>query len=118
MYACPSCASRCITFLHKWLSWSAAPAKCSHCGAACAISIDDASGIVVAAALFVTLSGFAAMAMHSIYPVLAGAFLAVGYYFWRQHRAPLMLITAQETATARRSGWIAILASLFPGFLS
>jgi hypothetical protein len=118
MYACPSCASRSITFLHKWLSWSAAPAKCSHCGAGCAIAIVDASGIAVAAALFVTFSGFVAVAVHAVYPLLAGVLLATGYYFWRQHRARLMPITAQETATARRSGWVALVAWLLPGFLS
>jgi uncharacterized iron-regulated membrane protein len=44
--------------------------------------------------------------------------LAVAYYFWRQHRAPLMVITQEETRTAKRSSRLTLLALLFPSFFS
>jgi hypothetical protein len=68
--------------------------------------------------MLVTFGGFAAVALHAIYPLLVGLLLAAGYYFWRQHRAPLVLITPQETTVAKRSAWLAFIVWLFPGFLS
>jgi hypothetical protein len=41
-----------------------------------------------------------------------------GYYFWCQHRAPLMIITQEETKTAKRSARLGLLALLFPSFFS
>ncbi|MDN3918847.1 hypothetical protein [Roseateles violae] len=69
---------------------------------------------MAAAILLMTLGGFAAVAVHAAYPLLIGAALAVGYYFLRQHRAPLMPITPDETRTAKRSAWAAFLTLLIP----
>jgi 4-hydroxybenzoate polyprenyltransferase len=118
MYQCPSCAGRSITFMHKWLASSAAPARCNRCGCGSAIAIVDASGTLVAATLLITASGFVAAAVNAVYPLALGAVLAVAYYFWRQHRAQLRIVPQQETATAKRSGWVAFLALIFQGFLS
>jgi hypothetical protein len=114
MYTCPSCGARSISFVRKWLSWSAAPARCSGCGVSCAIALVDASAILVGATLLVTLCGFAAAAVHAAYPHVAGVALAIAYYFWRQHRGPLMVIAQEETKTAKRSSRLLLLAFLFP----
>jgi hypothetical protein len=114
MYACPTCDSISVTFMSKWLSSSAAPARCDNCGSSCAIAIFDAAGAVAAAAVLVTLSGFGAIALHAAYPLAIGVVLAVGYYFLRQHRARLIPITSHETTAAKRSTWAAIIALLFP----
>ena len=104
--------------MHKWLSWSAAPARCSACGAQCAIAVVDASGILVGAAALVTACGFVAAAVGAAYPLLIGTAFAVAYYVWRQHRAPLMVIAREETRTAKRSARLGLLALLFPNFYS
>lgn len=118
MCACPNCGAHSISFIRKWLSWSAAPARCNSCGSASAIPIVDASGVLVAAVLVITAGGFLAAAVGSIYPVLLTVVLAVGYYFWRQHRAPLMVITPEESRVAKRSARLSLLVLLFPGFFS
>ena len=118
MYACRSCASRSITFIHKWLASSAAPARCPNCGSGCAIAIIESSGALVTATVFITLSGFAAAAVGAVYPLALGLGLAVGYYFRRQHRAQLNVVTPQEASTAKRSAWVGMLALLFPSFFS
>jgi hypothetical protein len=118
MYCCPACGARSITFMQKWWSWSASPAPCKVCGKGCAIAIVDSSGIQVAAILLVTAGGFFALALQSRYPLCLGVALAVAYYLWRQHRAPLMVITEAEAKTAKRSAWIGLLVALFPSFFS
>jgi hypothetical protein len=104
--------------MHKWLSWSAAPARCRACGAQSAIAVVDASGILVGATVLVTACGFVAAAVHAAYPLLIGMALAVAHYFWRQHRAALMVITQEETRTAKRSARLTLLALVFPSFFS
>ena len=118
MYLCPSCREPTISFLHKWLSWREAPAMCSACHCGCAIAIADAAGIVVFAAVFVTLCGFAAVAVQSAWVVVAGILAATTFYFWRQHKAHLVAISEEETKTANRSAWAMLLLWLFPAFFS
>jgi hypothetical protein len=118
MYECPSCASRSITFMHKWLASSAAPARCNNCGSGSAIAIVDSSGTLVAATLLLTVSGFVAAAVNTLYSLAVGVALAVVYYFWSWHLARLRIVPPQETATAKRSAWVGILALLFPSFFS
>lgn len=118
MYHCPSCRAQSITFMRKWLSWSASPARCRTCGKGCAIPIVDASETLAASAVVVTLCGFAAVAVQATYPLVLGLGVAVGYYFWRQHRAQLVPITEAELQTAKRSSWLALLVALFPGTFS
>jgi uncharacterized iron-regulated membrane protein len=72
----------------------------------------------VAATVLVTLCGFAAAAVGAAYPLALGLGLAVGYYFWRQHRAQLSVVSPQEASTAKRSAWVGMLALLFPSFFS
>lgn len=115
MYACPRCRASTISFLHKWLSWSAQPARCSGCGRSCAIAIVDASGILVVAALLITGSGFAAIATHAYWPVVMGVLSATVFYFWRQHRARLVIVTEAESKAAKKSALAIFLCSLFPG---
>ena len=72
----------------------------------------------MAATVLVTLSGFAAAAVGAVYPLLIGFGLAVAYYFWRQHRAQLNVVSPQEISTAKRSAWVGMLTQLFPSFFS
>jgi hypothetical protein len=118
MYACPSCSSSSIAFVAKWLSSSAAPAECHTCGKQCAIAIVDASGTVAASALLITACGFIAVALHSVFPLLTGVVLAVAFYFWRQHKAPLFAVTQAEAQNAKRSAWLSCLMMLFPSMFS
>lgn len=118
LYYCPSCGAQSITFMRKWLSWAASPARCSACRKGCAIPIVDASGTLAASAVFVTLCGFAAVALQAIYPLLLGLSVAAAYYFWRQHRVQLVPVTDEELQTAKRSAWLALLVALFPSTFS
>lgn len=118
MYPCPGCQHRTIAFLRKWLSWPASPAKCNHCGASCCIATVDASGTLAAAAVFITLAGFAAVAAGAAYLLLLGLSLSFAFYFWRQHRAALIRVSEQEAAVAKRSGWLMFLAFVFPSLFS
>jgi ribosomal protein S27E len=118
MYACPSCNQRTISFAHKWLSWSYMPARCLSCKSGCAIATGDSGGILVVSAIVVTLFGFAAVAVQAVYPFVIGIVLACGFYFWRQHRAKLMVVTDAEAKTANRSAWVMCLLWLLPGFFS
>ena len=80
----------------------------------CCIAIVNSAGIFAAAAVFITLSGFLAVVAHGFYPLGLGILLAVAFYFWRQHRAALVVVTDRENRTAKRSGWVMLLAALFP----
>ncbi len=61
-----------------------------------------------------TAAGFAAIALSAGWPLLLGFLGALIYYFWQQHRSPLVLITDREQVVAKRSSWVMLLASLFP----
>ncbi len=84
----------------------------------CAIAIVDASGILVLAVLLITVSGFAAVAIHAAWPVLAGLVSAIAFYFWRQHRAQLLIVTSEETEMAKKSAFALWLLSVFPGLFN
>lgn len=114
MYQCPSCERETISFLRKWWSSSAAPATCSNCGSRWAIATIDASGILVAATLVVTVGGLSAALARSGYPLLLAACAAVLYYFWKQHRAKLVRISEKEFKAAKRSSALMLLAAVFP----
>jgi hypothetical protein len=118
MYLCPSCREPTISFLRKWLSWREMPALCSSCHRGCAIAISDAGGIVVVAAVFITLSGFAAVAVQLAWVFVVGIAAATGFYFWRQHKAHLVAISDEETKAANRSAWAMLLLWLFPTFFN
>ena len=118
MYACPSCQQRKISFLRKWWSWPASPAQCPNCHSWSAIATVSASGTSVAAIVIVTLSGFAAVAVHSALPLLGGVTGAIAFYFWLQHRAALINVSEEEMKLAKRSNWLLFLAFLFPIFFS
>lgn len=114
LYTCPSCHQASIPFRRKWLSWPSSPARCSACGRASAIAISQASGTLVLAALFVTLSGFASVRLCAAWPLMSGCTVALLWYFWVQHKSPLSVGTEQAHQTARRGVWIALIASMFP----
>lgn len=118
MYPCPSCRSRSITYLRKWLSWSSLPATCSKCGQPCAIAIADSSGFLVGTIFLATLSGFVAVWLQALWPWVSGLAMAVAYYFWRQHTAGLAVVSAHEQQVAKRSAWVALLVSLFPAWFT
>lgn len=118
MYSCPSCGKPALTFLKKWLSWSACPARCHECGKVCAISIADSSLYLVISTVMLTVSGFAAVWLHSVLPLLAGALVSVGHYFWRQHTAPVVVVSEEENTVAKRSAVLGLLLALFPSFFS
>lgn len=117
MYTCPSCQQKTIRFFRKWCANAASPAICSNCGQASAILIADAAGFVVAATVLSTLSGFAAVGLQSIWPLVVGLTSATGYYFWRQHTATLAVVTVEEKRAAKRSAWMEFLAVLFSSWL-
>jgi hypothetical protein len=118
MYTCPSCKQATISYARKWLSWSAAPARCVECGESSAIAIADASGYLVASLVLVTLSGFAAVWVQGAWPLALGVSMAGVYYFWRQHTAPLLVVTGQEQRVASRSAWLGLLIAVFPSWFS
>jgi hypothetical protein len=118
MYACPSCQSKTISFLRKWCSWPATPVTCSNCKSRWAIATADSSRILVVATVVVTLSGFGAAAVKSLYPLLLGLCLAVLYYFWQQHRTKLTLISDEEFKVAKRTNALMLLAAIFPSLFT
>ena len=104
--------------MHKWLSWSAAPAKCSACGAGCCIATVDSSGVASGCLLSLTLFGFAAVAVQAVYPLAIGFVLAVLIYFYSVHRAKLVHVSPAEMQTAERSAILMVFLWFFPGFFS
>jgi hypothetical protein len=118
MYRCPDCAKPTITFTRKWLSWNASPAVCIECKRGCTIPTVDASGALASWAVLFTLCGFLAIAVQAVYPLVLGAVAVTSYYFWRQHQAPLHVVSASEQKNAKRSFWLMVLLSLFPRLFS
>lgn len=109
MYACPNCRSSTIGFISKWRSRPALPVMCRACGAHACIATVDASAALALAAVLVTLSGFASVALGTLLPLASGLAVAVAWYVWRQHRAALVRVSKQELANARRSDWLTML---------
>lgn len=44
-----------------------------------------------------------------------GVLSATVFYFWRQHRARLVIVTEAESKAAKKSALAIFLCSLFPG---
>ena len=118
MYLCPACSEKTISFARKWLASASSPAKCSNCGARSAIQAADAAGYLAGSFVLLTLAGFAAVWLHSSLVFLLGFSGSVAWYLWRQHKAELVVVAATEQRTAKRSGWLALLASLVPSWFS
>lgn len=118
MYACPSCGQKTISLFRKWRAVAALPARCSSCGQSSAILIVDSAGIVVTAVVLATLGGFAAVWFQSPWPLIVGLVCALGHYCWRQHTALLSVVTVNEERTAKRSGWIELLAVVLLSWFS
>jgi len=70
------------------------------------------------AAVAVTLAGFLAVAIGQSWVFFAGIAATVLYYFLRQHRIPLEVVTPQQAKTSNRSAWIMLLATIFPALFS
>jgi hypothetical protein len=68
--------------------------------------------------VMLTLAGFAAVWLHAPVVFLLGFVGAVAWYLWLQHRAVLVVVAAAEQRTAKRSAWLACLASVFPFLFS
>jgi hypothetical protein len=117
MYPCPGCQQRTIGLFRKWLSSPPIPARCTHCGAySHAWRLSRGLGLVIFAVV-VTLCGFAAIAVESPLPLLAGVAVSLLYYVWHWHRIGLEPISAESVATARAGesafGLVALLAFFF-----
>ncbi len=118
MYICPACSEKTFSFSQKWLSSASNPANCSNCGAGSAIQVADAAGYLAGSLIFLTLAGFAAVWLQSSLVLLLGFAGTVAWYLWRQHKAALVVVAAAEQRTAKRSAWLALLASLVPFWFS
>ena len=118
MYPCPACSAKSFNFPQKWLASSSSPARCRNCGVGSAIQVGNAAGYLAGSLVLLTLAGFAAVWLHSSLVFLLGFIGTVAWYLWRQHKAALVVVSASEQSTAKRSGWLAFLASLVPFWLS
>jgi hypothetical protein len=58
------------------------------------------------------------VAAQAVYPLVVGIVCVGIFYFWRMHRAKLVHVSLEEAQTAKRSAWLMLLLSLFPGFFS
>jgi uncharacterized protein (DUF983 family) len=117
MYSCPSCNERTIGHFRKWLSYPAIPARCSNCGSySHAQRASGGLGLVVSA-IVITLCGFASVASHTPWPILAGALSSLIYYLWHWHQVHLESLTPDAVATARKTetgfGLVALLSVFF-----
>jgi uncharacterized membrane protein len=65
-----------------------------------------------------TLCGFIAVAVHAAYPLLLGGVAVVAFYFWRQHRARLVVVSEAAAKLANRSAWAMLLLWIFPSLFS
>ena len=70
------------------------------------------------ALVMVTLLGFLAVWLKQPWVFFVGIAGCLCFYFWRQHMAPLGIVSPQEAKTSNRSAWVMLLASLFPAFFS
>jgi len=117
MYSCPSCNERTIGYFRKWLSYPAIPARCSNCGSySHAQRASGGLGLVVSA-IIITLCGFASVATHTPWPIVAGAVSSLIYYLWHWHQVLLESLSPEEVAAARKTetgfGLVALLSVFF-----
>ena len=72
---------------------------------------------MVVSAIVITLCGFASIASHTPWPVLAGTLSSLVYYLWHWHQVPLEPLTPEVVAAARKTesgfGLVALLAVFF-----
>jgi hypothetical protein len=113
MYTCPECRLQGIRTLAKWWSWPAAPAKCRHCNSLFTSPVRESGIHTVIAAIAITLSGFASIALHSAWPVwltICACFAAFGVKWHQQSLLPLS--PAQVSAWRRAEGAGVVLLAL------
>ena len=118
MYLCPACSEKTLSLSQKWLASSSNPARCSNCGAGSAIQVANAAGYLAGSVVLLTLAGFAAVWLHSSLVFLLGFIGTLAWYLWRQHKAVPVVVTTAEQSTAKRSAWLAFVASLIPFWFS
>ena len=72
---------------------------------------------MVVAAIVITLCGFASVASHTPWPILAGVLSAFVYYLWHWHQVHLEPLTPEAVAAARKAesgfGLVALLSVFF-----
>jgi hypothetical protein len=112
MYACPCCKEKTVRFAAKWLSSRVFPAKCSSCLQLCFAPGSPGGTLLVVNALLLTLVGFAAMYWHEPFLLLAGLATALALWFFRLHLQPLLLLSGEEVASARKAEGVSLLLVL------
>jgi hypothetical protein len=72
---------------------------------------------LVVSATVITVSGFASVASHTPWPILAGALSSLVYYLWHWHQVHLEPLTPEAVAAARKTesgfGLVALLSVFF-----
>jgi hypothetical protein len=67
---------------------------------------------LVVAAAAITISGFAAAALHSSGPLLVGVGAAVVFYLWHWHQVKLEPLSPEQVALSRKTEGFGIVALL------
>jgi len=68
------------------------------------------SGVVmVLNTLVLTAAGFAAVYWHSSFPVVLGVFAALGFWLLQRHVQPMVALTPEQAARARRAHGLELL---------
>ena len=73
---------------------------------------------MVVAAVLITVSGFAALAIRSGWPLIAGLFASAIYYVWHWQHVRLEPIAPEAVAAARRTEGVLSVAAIVALFLN
>lgn len=114
MYQCPRCSQKSFRFTAKLWSWMSLPAKCRECGGLCFTPNSPGGVLLVFNTLLVTAAGFLAAYLYSPVPLTIGAALAVTLWMLRLHIQPLVALTDDQVAQARKQEgfWLFVLVIL------
>lgn len=114
MYPCPSCGQESFRFAAKLWSWATLPAKCRECGKLCFTPNSPGGVLLVLNTVLLTVAGFLGAYLYSPVPLAIGAALAVTLWLFRLHIQPLVALTDEQVAEARkREGfWLLVLVVL------
>ena len=102
MYPCPNCSRKSFRFTAKLWSCAALPAKCRECGSLCFAPTSPGGVLLVFNTVFLAVSGLLAAHWHSAVPLAIGGTAAVILWMLRLHVQPLIALTADQAAAARK----------------